>query len=50
MKIIAGLVVIDATFAVAKRKAEKVQATYSGYILSQKSGRTMIKITKVVKY
>jgi len=49
MKIIAGLVVIDATFAVAKRKAEKVQATYSGYILPQKSGRTMIKIKKVMK-
>lgn len=41
--------VIDATFVVTKRKAEKVQATYSGYILPQKSGRIMIKIKKVIK-
>lgn len=48
MKIIAGFSGYGRNFAVAKRKAEKVQ--YSGFILPQKSGRTMIKIKKVIKY
>ena len=51
MKIIAGFSGYGRNFAVAKRKAEKVQTTrYSGFILPQKSGRTMIKIKKVIKY
>lgn len=51
MKIIAGFSGYGRNFAVAKRKAEKVQTTqYSGFILPQKSGRTKIKIKKVIKY
>lgn len=46
MKIIAGFSGYGRNFAVAKRKAEKVQTTqYSGFILPQ-----MIKIKKVIKY